>query len=93
MSPTSTALTASQPPRVLERVALPVLLVVVEIVAPGAVVVVVVGDVVPVRAAVVETPAEAHLRVAAIAKLHPGNVCDRVTLRRGPFVLQERRTP
>jgi hypothetical protein len=49
------------------------------------VVVAVVADAVRVRAVVAETPAEAHLRVAAIAKLHPLSVSERVALRRGLF--------
>jgi hypothetical protein len=61
-------------------------------VVPVVVDVAAVADVVRVRAAVVETPAEAHLRVAAIAKQHSADVSKRVALRRGPFVLPGTRT-
>ncbi len=42
------------------------------------------------RAAVAETPAEAHLRVAAIASLFKMCCNDGVALRRGPFACAEK---
>ena len=90
MSRTSTARMAFQSRQALDLVVHREHRVLAEIVVPVAEVAAVVADVVRARGVVVpETLAEAHLRVAAIAKLHPVSVFERVALRRGLFFFQE----